>query len=112
MVVATTVELLRERVDIESATAVSDGAGGQTITWAATHSAVPAMVRPVRGRENETLGRETTIQTYLVTMRHGYTVATTDRLLWGSTYLNIRSVENRDMRNRFLALECEVGFGT
>jgi len=111
-VVAETVALLRERVDIESAASVSDGAGGQTITWSAEHSSVPAMVRPVKGREGESLGRETSIQTYLVTVRHGYTVTTRHRLLWGSTYLNIRSVENRDLRNRFLTMECEVGFGT
>ena len=107
-----TLALLRERIDIEDVTTVADSFGGQTESWAATYSSVPAQVRPVKGREDESQGRTRTLQTYLITIRHGYTVSTTSRVNWGGTILNIRSVENRDMRSRFLTLECEKGSGT
>lgn len=102
---------LRERVDIEDPTTVADSYGGQSVTWSATYSSVPASIVPVRGREEQQLGRERTVQTYLVTIHHGYTVTTRSRINWQGTILNIRSVENRDTRHRRLTLECESGTG-
>lgn len=110
--VDSTIALMREVVDIEDSTAVADGSGGQTITWAATYSNVSAQVKPVRGNETEVMGREATVQTYLVKIRNGHTITTRSRLKWGSEYLNIRSIENRDMRRRFVTMECELGRGT
>ena len=103
---------MRERVTIERATTVADGGGGQTVTWAAVYSSIPAKVQPVRGREGQVQGREMTVETYLVEVRHGYTITPLDRVVWGSKTLNIRTVQNRDMVYRRLVMECELGFGT
>lgn len=102
---------LRERVTIQTFTESSDGGGGSTRTWS-NLATVWAEVKPVSrvaDRERVDTGRLATIQTYLVTIRHRTGFDTSARLLWGSKYLNIRSIENRDLRKRFLVLECQEG---
>lgn len=103
---------LRERVTIQRATAVADTLGGQSVTWADVYEGIPAKVVPVRGGEAEVQGREMTMRSFVVIIRHGYTITTADRLVWGSVTMNVRRVENRDGMSRRLTLECEVGRGT
>lgn len=99
---------LRERVTIQTFTDTSDGGGGSTRTWT-NLATVWANVKPVRGRETQDTGRLASLQTYLVTIRYRTGFDTTARLLWGSKYLNIRSLENRDERKKFWTMECEEG---
>lgn len=103
---------MRDRITIQRPTTVPDDLGGQTVTWADLYESVPARVESVRAREPEILGRDVTARTFLITIRHGYDVTTTDRVSWGGLLLNIRSVENRDTMARRLTIECEIGFGT
>lgn len=99
---------LRERVTIQTFTEASDGGGGVTRTWS-NLATVWAEVKPVRGSESKDGGRLAGLQTYLVTIRHRTGFDTSARLLWGSKYLNIRTMENRDMRKEFWTMECEEG---
>lgn len=102
---------LRERVTIQEATTVSDGAGGQTVTWADVYT-VWAKVQPVRGREEDRLGRLATVETYLVIVRFAVAVTSLSRLVWRGKVLNVRSVSDRDMDREFLTCECEAGVTT
>lgn len=102
---------LRERVTIQTFTDTSDGGGGSTRTWT-NLATVWANVKPVQRRSNQEqvdAGRLASLQLYLVTIRYRTGFDTTARLLWGSKYLNIRSLENRDERKKFWTMECEEG---
>lgn len=103
---------LRDRVTIQRETTTPDTLGGFSVSWSNLYINIPANVRSVKGREAEIEGREMTIRTYLVTIRHGYSVTTKDRVIWGDETMAITSVENRDGQARRLTLECEVGFGS
>jgi SPP1 family predicted phage head-tail adaptor len=74
---------LSERISIERATTTADGAGGRVVTWSAVYaSGLWAKVRSVRGREEVRLGRVSTVETYLITVRFGIDVTTLDRIVW------------------------------
>ena len=104
---------LSERISIERATATADGAGGQDVAWAAVYaSGVWAKVRSVRGREEERLGRLSTVETYLMTVRFGVDVEPTDRIVWRSKTLNVRAAADREGTREWLTLECEAGVNT
>ncbi len=101
---------LRERISIEAATTTADGAGGQTVTWAARYPrGIWAKVQPVRGREEERLGRLATVETYLVFVRFGVVISTLDRIVWRGKTLNVRSAQDREGVREFLTCECEAG---
>lgn len=105
---------MRERVTIQTFTEVDDGAGGCDETWSNLVTKVAARVQPVRGREDDVAGRQSGVQTYLVTMRYRTGFDETARIYVDSGFaqgetLNIRSIENRDEKRRFLTMECESG---
>lgn len=102
---------LRERITVERATTVSDGAGGQTVTWTGAYT-LWANVTPVRGREQEHLGRLATVETYLITVRHGPSITTKDRILWREKALNITAAQDREGTRQWLTIEAEAGLGT
>lgn len=101
----------REFITIQNPTEADDSHGGQSITWANTHTNVPAKVQPVRGRESTIRGVLTTAETYLVEVRAGLTVTTRSRILWSGKTLNVRTAQDRRQNDRHLILECEVGTG-
>ena len=103
-----TIGQLREQIKIQKFTEIIDAGGGRARTWA-DFVTVHANVKPVKGREGNDAGRLASLQTFLVTIRYRADFDTTARILWGTRYLNIRSVENRDERKRFMTLECEEG---
>lgn len=100
--------MLNERVTIQRYTESRDDLGGVTRTWGDLRSCA-ARVRPVKGREADDAGRLAAIETYLVDIRWWQGITPRDRLVWRGRVLNIRSVENRDERRRFLTMECEAG---
>lgn len=99
---------LRERVTIERLDIAGDGAGGQIETWTPRVS-VWAEVKPVRGREIVSGERIVGAETYLVTMRYRSDIALSDRVVWRGRALNINSVQDRDMRRKYLVIEAEYG---
>lgn len=101
---------MTERVSVERATTTADGAGGQDVTWAAVYPrGLWAKVQSVRGREEERLGRLSTVETYLIMVRFGVDVETTDRIVWRGKTFNIRAAADRDGTREFTTLECEAG---
>lgn len=103
---------LRERITIQSSTAASDSAGGQTLTWAnlATAPTVWARVEPLQGRE---VVKAMQIQgpfTHRVTLRYRTDLTLAMRVLWGSRYLNVRAILSNEQR-AFTQMLCEEGVG-
>lgn len=102
---------LNNRITVESATTVADAYGGQTVTWSTAYN-LWADIRAVKGREEERLGRLVSVETYLFTVRYGPTLSTDQRIVWNGKTLNIRSVQDRDTKRKYLTIEGEVGVGT
>lgn len=101
---------LRERVTLQSATEASDGAGGQTLTWAnvATDPVVWARVEPTEGREKFAAMQIQGRYTHRVTLRYRTDLTLKLRVVWGSIYLNVRSIQQHEKRE-WTALLCEEG---
>lgn len=99
---------MNQRVTIQSASRVIDAGGGNALTWAAV-ATVWARVMPAIGREQIEGGGLQGVNSYRVFIRYRTGVAPSMRLLWGSTYLNIRSVIRPDERNAFLEMLCDDG---
>lgn len=111
--------MLRETVRIERRAAVDDGYGNVISGgWSSTASPIYAEIKPMRGREEVLAGKLSGTMPFEITLRWRSDLAegvdrltTADRVVnvrTGETY-NIRSIENPDMRNRWLLLTCEAG---
>lgn len=104
---------LRERVTLQAETQTPDGAGGYSLGWSDV-ATVWASVKPMRGKESLESMQVRDVQPYEVMIRYNSAVTVTPkhRLSWNGKLLNIRSVVNRDMRDKYLMLHCEEGIGT
>lgn len=109
---------MRERITLQREDRVSDGAGGSVPTWYDL-ATVFARVQPASGRESFASGRERFASqqlqngiTHKVTIRHRDDISGATRILWGTRYLNIRSILNLDERNRYFTIEADEGEGT
>lgn len=101
----------RERITFEVEEGTADGGGGSTAAWGniPTTPTVWAEVKPVRGSESVDAGHLASKQTYLVTIRYRSDITTKMRINWKGVYMNIRSVQNRDMKKKYLSIEAETG---
>ncbi len=105
---------LRDRVRFERRAQVSDGAGNYVSDWQTLDMDRWAQVKPLRGGENVIAAKLQSTGIYEIKVRSDSetrTVTADDRVVdisSGQAY-NIRLVENRDMRNRYLTLTCERG---
>lgn len=98
---------LRERIELQRVTLVSDGQGGATETWS-TYATVWAEVTPKewgeRAEASQTQAQATA--THEVTIRAGTRVSGEDRLLWGVDVLQIVSAPvDMGQRGGYLTFE-------
>ena len=102
--------LLREPVTFQRQTRVSDGAGGQTQTWAAIAGAPSrAFVRAATGNERYSHDRiEATVRLKLVT-RYNAGLRESDRVLIRGKAHNIRFLNNLEFRNQWLEILVDGG---
>lgn len=101
---------LKERVIFERRTLTSDGAGGQSETWA-TIMGVPgrAFVMPMSGSERYASDRtEAIIRLRLVT-RFTNLLREGDRVKIKSRIHNIRFIDNIEFANRWLQIDVDGG---
>lgn len=98
---------LRERVTIQSNVSVSDGAGGQTLTWTDL-STVWARVEPLQGKEVVQASQIQGPFTHRIWLRYRTDVGLAMRVLWGLKYMNVRAVVQSEKR-AFTQLLCEEG---
>lgn len=101
---------LKEPVSFTRRTLTSDGAGGQTETWAAVSGAPTfAAVTPVSGAERyasdrvEAIVRLRLVTRYTTTLREGDRVTIRDRVH------NIRFLDNIEFANKWLQIDVDGG---
>lgn len=103
---------LRHRVVIQQeGTATPDGGGGYTQGWT-TFATVWAAVEPLTGREGLQAQALESAVTHRVTIRALSGVTAAMRLSFNGTIYNIRSVIDREERDRFMELMCETAVAT
>jgi len=103
--------MLREPLTIQRKLAVSDGMGGQAIQWIGL-TTVRAYVKPLSGREAVQAMQLQASITHRIYMRYRADLTPADRLVMRGQPLQIRSVINVEMRNRWLELACDAGVAT
>jgi SPP1 family predicted phage head-tail adaptor len=106
-----TAGMLREPIAIERQTLVSDGMGGHTSTWI-TLATVRAHVKPLSGREALQAMQLQASITHRIYMRYRADLLPSDRLVMRGQPLQIRSILNIEMRDRWLELSCDAGVAT
>ena len=97
---------LRLRLDLETATPTSDGAGGSTLSWSLV-ATLSADVVPTQARERsigEGLGD---LVTHRITIRHRSDVAPGDRFRRGARIFRIRGLTDPQEDGRYLVCLCE-----
>lgn len=98
---------LDQRVTFVRETKVSDGMGGNTVTWP-TIATVWAKVRPMSGAEREHSDRLNAQANYLIVIRYRDDITENDIAEWKGQRFNIRFSKD-EARNTFLAIEAERG---
>jgi len=90
---STPIGRLNQRVQLQSATSVSDGQGGQTLTWA-KYATVWALIEPLSGREAINAAQLTADLSTGVTIWYRAGVSAKDRIVTGARTLEIDSVQD------------------
>lgn len=102
---------LREPLTIQRKSGQSDGMGGEAIQWV-DFAQTRGDVRPLSGREAVQAMQLQASITHRVYIRYRDDLLPEDRLLMRGQPLQIRSIVNVEMRNRWLELACEQGVAT
>lgn len=105
---------LRELVTIERRAGTPDGFGNVVAGWASLVTNEPAEIRPLRGGEDVQAQKLSANGLIEVTVRYSTRtsqILETDRLKNARTGrpMNIRYIEQPDMRRKFLKIVCEYG---
>lgn len=102
--------MLREPVTFQRMTRTSDGAGGQTQTWA-TVSGAPtrAYVRTASGSERYAHDRVEAIVRLKLVTRYNASLTEADRVLIRGRAHNIKLLNNLEFRNQWLEISVDGG---
>jgi len=96
---------LRHKVDVEKLSDVPDGQGGQTRTWTKALTTW-ADIRPIDSHEGFYAGQNYPGVTHAVRMRYSTEIKLPCRIKFGSRYLSIIGVRDRQERGEELMLMC------
>lgn len=104
---------LKESVTFQRRTLTSDGAGGQTESWA-TISGVPsrAYVVPVSGSEKYKSERMEAIVRLRLVIRYTSDLRESDRVQIRNRVHNIRFIDNIEFADKWLQIEVDGGVAT
>jgi SPP1 family predicted phage head-tail adaptor len=102
---------MRHRIKIQSRDTTSDGAGGYSSSWD-EFDEIWAYMKPASARENFKGMQIAEEKSYEFTIRYQSGISAGQRLKYGSRLFNIKSVLNRDERNRYLDILAEEGVAT
>lgn len=97
---------LDHRVKLQTASRVTDSAGGWTVTWADT-ATVWASVEPVSGREPFVAQQLQGHVTHKVLIRYRSGITHDMRVLFGTRKFDVQAVINDKERNETLMLYCQ-----
>ena len=102
---------LRETLIFQRLVPVSDGAGGQVVTWTPILT-TRGMVAPLSGREAMfAMQREATV-THRIYVRYRADLLPSDRVVVRGVTMQVLSILNLELRNQWLELSCESGVAT
>jgi len=102
--------MLREPVTFQRMTRTTDGAGGQTQTWATIAGApTRAYVKAASGSERFAHDRVEAIVKLKLTTRYTSTLRESDRVLIRGKAHNIRFLNNLEFRNQWLEIGVDGG---
>lgn len=96
---------LNKRIELQASTAVADGMGGQTLTWA-TSKTVFAAIWPTSAAERVESGQTTLTVTHRIRIRYDSSVSPAWRVKFGTRYFSIVSLVNPNEKNALLDLLC------
>ena len=102
---------LREPITIQRKVSVSDGMGGQAISWIDL-ATVRAHVKPLSGREALQAMQLQASITHRVYIRYRADLLPSDRLVMRGQPLQIRAILNMEMRNQWLEVSADSGVAT
>lgn len=102
---------LREPIVLQRENSESDGFGGEVKSFE-TYATTKAQVKPISGRELVFGMQLEAAITHRIFTRFRADVRPKDRILLRGSPLNIRSVINIEMRNKWLEIVCEQGVAT
>lgn len=94
---------LRHRVTLQYQTKVSDGMGGENVTWADSDT-VWAAIWPVSAKEIIQAGAHSMSATHRIRIRYRSDITARWRIRNGSRYYNLTSIVNPEMKNKWLDL--------
>lgn len=89
---------LKRIIDLEYPSRVADGAGGFTTTWT-KDSTVNADIQPTTAKEQVWGMQTAAVITHVISIRFRSNIRSDWRIKYGSTYFNIVSLINVDMRS-------------
>jgi len=102
--------MLKEPVVFQRRTLTSDGAGGQTETWAAIVGApTRASVKPVGGSERFASDRTEAIVRLRLVVRYTDAIREGDRVKIRDRVHNIRFLDNVEFRDKWLQIDIDGG---
>lgn len=102
--------MLKEPVTFQRRTLVSDGAGGQTETWATvTGTPSKAFVKPVSGSERFASDRVEAIVRLRLVTRYTNKLTESDRVLIRGRAHNIRFLDNVEFADKWLQIDVDGG---
>ena len=99
---------LRYKVQLQSPTRTSDGAGGYTESFG-TIANLFADIRPQNALETYRQGQVIEKVTHKVFIRFRRDIDTNYKILYGTRSFTIKGIKNMNERDRFLELLCEEG---
>ena len=102
---------MRHRIEVQSQTATSDGAGGWVRVWQTDLSAW-ASIQPLNGYEKFQASQMETDITHKIMTRYQSGITTKHRIKFDDRYFNIVEVLNIDQRNAMLKITAVEGAGT
>ncbi len=102
--------LLREPVTFQRMTRTTDGAGGQTQTWAAIRGTpTRAFVRAASGSERYAHDRVEAVIKLKLTTRYSANITEADRVLIRGRAHNIKFLNNLEFRDQWLEISVDGG---
>lgn len=102
---------LDQRITLQSYTTTSDGAGGQTRTWADLASVpdVWAKVEAKGGSEGFSSDRVEAVGSFVFTIRNRTDLDERMRIVWGGENYNVRTILREGSRAMYLKIVAERG---
>lgn len=103
-----TAAMLRHRATVQRYTETPDGMGGRVRAWSDHLTGLPCALVIKGGREQDQSGAWRAVHRVQVVARY-CDITEADRIKVGTMTLNVRLVNNVELANRWLVLDCENG---